>query len=274
MKKSFLAGMAMLIGASGFASSSQAQSANIDNRQFNPSAGCAKILLTQDRIELRMAGMWAFGYIARANDTTLVVTPKRIKSVIGLLTRACSKNTERKFNTLVEVLSLKLKEKASAKKTPSSGSGSGNVASSIYLDSARIVLRKFFEPNADYVALTAKLRPTDNDIRTVYAEPLASALIKRNNQLFKPGISIKPKANHQTFLVLLSTTRKLKQGHADLDKFPGGYKSVRKYFIKDVPIARFKFIKRGEKLGLAFDGLILVNRRWVLIPKPWRALKQ
>ncbi len=272
MKKSLLAGMAMLIGASGFASSGQAQSANIDNRQFNPSAGCAKILLTQDPIELRMAGMWAFGYIARANDTKLVVTPKRIKSVIGILTRACSKNTERKFNTLVEVLSLKLKEKAGAKKTPSSSSG--NVASNIYLDSARIVLRKFFEPNADYVALTAKLRPTDNDIRSVYAEPLASALIKRNNQLFKPGISIKPKPDQDTFLILLSTTRKLKQGHADLDKFPGGYKSVRKYFINDVPIARFKFIKRGEKLGLAFDGLILVNRRWVLIPKPWRALKQ
>ena len=33
------------------------------------------------------------------------------------------------------------------------------------------------------------------------------------------------------------------------------------------------FVEPGESLGLAFDGLIFVNGRWVLMPKPWRVLE-
>jgi hypothetical protein len=28
----------------------------------------------------------------------------------------------------------------------------------------------------------------------------------------------------------------------------------------------------ASRLGMAFDGLVHVNGRWVLMPKPWRAL--
>ena len=264
-----LTGLTMLASTVGTVASAQAQSSGLDTRQFNPSAKCSTILLTQDPIALRMTGMWAFGYIARANDSKLIVTPKKIKTVIKVLTKACAKKPNVKFDLLVEVLSLKLKDKKTAK-TPSQASPTSYDG---VLNSARGLLRKFFTPGADYVALTASLKPTAKDIRSVYAEPLASALVARNERMFKPGIAIRPKPEHETFLVLLSTTKKLQQGHADLNKFPGGYKKVRRYFIKNVPIARFKFVKRGEKLGLAFDGLMFVNGRWVLIPKPWRALK-
>ena len=33
-------------------------------------------------------------------------------------------------------------------------------------------------------------------------------------------------------------------------------------------------INQGETLGLAFDGLIFVNDRWVLMTKPWRSLPE
>ncbi|MGJ5620789.1 hypothetical protein [Sulfitobacter sp. MF3-043] len=56
------------------------------------------------------------------------------------------------------------------------------------------------------------------------------------------------------------------------DEFPGGYKDVLQYFKIDVPIVRFKFVQKGETLGLAFDGLIHVNGRWVTMPKPRRSL--
>ncbi len=265
-----LTGLTLLAGAVGFASTVQAQTTTrLDSRQFNPSAKCSSVLLTQDPIKLRMTGMWTFGYLARANDSTIIVTPKKIQTVINILTKACAKKPNVKFDSLVEVLSLKLKDKQAGKTSTQPRTSSNNVI----LNSARILLRKFFAPGTDYVALTASLKPTENDIRSVYAEPLASALVARNERMFKPGIAIRPKPEQETFLVLLSTTKKLQQGHADLNKFPGGYKKVRRYFIKNVPIARFKFVKRGEKLGLAFDGLIFVNGRWVLIPKPWRALK-
>jgi len=58
-----------------------------------------------------------------------------------------------------------------------------------------------------------------------------------------------------------------------LREFPGGYKQVRDRFLVDVPIARFKFVKSGESLGMAYDGLIFVNGRWVFMPKPWQGLE-
>ncbi len=270
MKKSLLASAAILLGIGSFITLAQAQSAvGSDSRQFDPSAQCSQILDTGNPTDLRMAAMWAFGYIARANDSTLVVTPKRIRSVVKLLSSACLKRRESRFNSLVEVLSLKLKEKNTSKTSGQSGNSGGGAI----LQSARELLAAFFKPGVNYAALTAVLKPTDEDIRSVYREPLASALIKRNKQMFKPGIAIRPKPEHNTFRLFLSTTKKLQQGSPDLREFPGGYEVVRKYFIKNVPIVRFRFVTKGKKLGLAFDGLIFVNGRWVLIPKPWRGLK-
>ena len=34
---------------------------------------------------------------------------------------------------------------------------------------------------------------------------------------------------------------------------------------------RFKFVKAGETIGMAFDGLAFVNGHWRIFPKPWRA---
>jgi hypothetical protein len=73
--------------------------------------------------------------------------------------------------------------------------------------------------------------------------------------------------------VVRATTAGLLAGDAVLSDFPGGYKDILPYMIGDHPIVRFKFITSGETLGLAFDGLVFVNDRWVLMPKPWRYLE-
>jgi hypothetical protein len=52
----------------------------------------------------------------------------------------------------------------------------------------------------------------------------------------------------------------------------GGYQQVLPYFNEGFPVGRFKFVKKGETLGLKFDGLTKVNGRWVLMPKPWESL--
>jgi hypothetical protein len=57
-----------------------------------------------------------------------------------------------------------------------------------------------------------------------------------------------------------------------LNEFPGGYKDVLAHMKPGIPIVRFKFVEPGKRLGMAFDGLVHVNGRWVLMPRPWRAL--
>jgi hypothetical protein len=134
------------------------------------------------------------------------------------------------------------------------------------------LVRKFLAPDADRRALTEALRPTEQDIRAVYGEPLASRLVATYAEMFKPGIEIGPKSGQDDIVYLLTTTAKLKEESLENSGFPGGYAKVVPLMIADVPIARFKFVKKGETLGMAFDGLIHVNGRWVLMPKPWRAL--
>ncbi len=52
--------------------------------------------------------------------------------------------------------------------------------------------------------------------------------------------------------------------------FPGGYKRVADKFKPGLTVYRWKYAKPGEKLGMAFDGLVHVNDHWVWFPKPWR----
>ncbi|MBV1864683.1 MAG: hypothetical protein KUG74_09625, partial [Rhodobacteraceae bacterium] len=139
--------------------------------------------------------------------------------------------------------------------------------------SPRELLLQFFEPDADRAALTAALKPNEADIRAVYGAPLAGKLVATYNAMFTPGVEIGPKPEHVELYSVLTTTGKLKSRAVALDAFPGGYKKVLPYFLGNQPIVRFKFVKLGETTGLAFDGLIFVNGRWVLMPKPWRAIE-
>ena len=138
----------------------------------------------------------------------------------------------------------------------------------------RELLQKFFDPNADRAALTMALKPTAKDIRTVYAEPLASDLIAMYDGMFKPGVTIGPKPEHSEIYSIETTTLKLRERPAIKDQFPGGYKKVLPYLQGNNVIIRFKFVKPGETMGLAYDGLIFVNGHWVLMPKPWRAVNK
>jgi hypothetical protein len=101
---------------------------------------------------------------------------------------------------------------------------------------------------------------------------LASSLIDAYDGLFVPGAVIRPKPGQTELLSIFTTTGALKRGDPVLAEFPGGYKDVLDYIVGDVPIARFKFVEPGEDLGLAFDGLVHVNGRWVFMPKPWNGL--
>ena len=52
--------------------------------------------------------------------------------------------------------------------------------------------------------------------------------------------------------------------------FPGGYRTVASKFNDGITVYRFKFVKPGETLGMAYDGLVYVNGHWRIFPKPWQ----
>ncbi len=275
-----------LIGAT--ISTAQAQ-----RLSFDPSVPCADLLLTGDAGDKTLSAFWASGYLAKTDGKKRVVDQVLIEGLYGVLKTVCQQAPEMSFQQTVDRFAM---AQIPAKPTPPPAAAPVQAAPVVQAApavvdkqptaqvaparpeqptiAARVMLQKFFDPNADRAALTAALKPTEADIRAVYSDPLANALITQYDSIFKPGIAIGPKPEHTDIYSIETTTQKLKNHDSALRKFPGGYKKVIPFIHGNNVIVRFKFVRAGETLGLAFDGLIFVNGRWVLMPKPWRAIKE
>ncbi len=134
------------------------------------------------------------------------------------------------------------------------------------------MLEDFVASGSPLAEFVKNLQPTNEEIKAVYKEPLASNLIKMYEKMYSSLDRLKKPADQNDVFIVFTTTVKLAQGGEILSKFPGGYGNAREYFSGDFPIVKFEFVKVGETDGFGFDGLIFVNDRWVLMPKPWRGL--
>lgn len=139
---------------------------------------------------------------------------------------------------------------------------------------AKDLLAQFLEPGADVEALTAALRPATADYAAVFVGDAAAKAEAGYKDPWDNGyMKLAPKAGQTELLLWAASSDDLKAGEGNAREFPGGYKSVVEHLEPGVIWYRFKFVKPGETLGLAFDGLVHVNGRWVLFPKPWRVLR-
>jgi hypothetical protein len=224
---------------------------------FEPLAPCTAMLSETSDIPQIAVGFWAFGFLDAATGKAHHITPDRLDRMMAELRDKCAASPGGRLYDIAAAI-------AAGEKS----------AEPAVADAGRALLRRFFDPAEDHGALTLSLKPAPEDVRAVYAEPLATSLIKGYEQMFQPGAVIEPKPEHKQLFTTFTTTGHLKAGDPVLDEFPGGYRDVLNYFVGDVPIAQFKFVAPGETLGLSFDGLIFVNDHWVFMPKPWRALPQ
>lgn len=221
---------------------------------FRPDDNCFEALIAASDADKSMIAAWGFGFLAAKQGDARPVDAQNNKTLLGNLIKACARDPSR---SLIELLD------SSRQKTAEVPGSEAH---------ARVMLMRFFEPNADLGALTAALKPSEADIRKVYHDPLAEKLVVNYGELFAAGTKFGPKPAQDTLLTVAATTGGLRSGNAVLREFPGGYAGILDYFKGDYPILRFKFVKSGETSGLAFDGLIYVNNHWVLMPKPWRYL--
>ena len=148
----------------------------------------------------------------------------------------------------------------------------GAIAKDLKQD-ARALLMQFLAKGADHAALTQSLRPSKRDIRTVYKAPLSRKLIKYYDERFSSGIPLAPEPFMNDVEIHLSSTGKLAASSRQPEEFPPEFRQIAKYVKKDVPIVQFRFFRKGNRLSLNINGLVYVNNHWVLMPKPWRALK-
>lgn len=158
----------------------------------------------------------------------------------------------------------KAKTKASAK-APTGPQGTQ--------EEARQLLEELAKPNVDHKALTAKLRPQPADFAVLFVAESATKAREAYEKAWSDPKMVIEHAPDQTDLKLFGAkVEELDKGQGEANEFPGGYKKVIKQFRPGLTIYAWRFVRPGEKIGTAYDGLVFVNGHFVWLPKPWKAL--
>lgn len=142
-------------------------------------------------------------------------------------------------------------------------------------EGARALLALFVKPEADWNALTSALRPRKMDIEAIWTEPAAAHYAKTYIAQFDNGLTVGTKPGQTEVICNFMNTDDVIAWTDEAYKIlPGGYQKVKQWLKPGLPIVRFKFVEKGETLGMAYDGLYYVNERWVLMSNPWRNMPQ
>ncbi len=81
------------------------------------------------------------------------------------------------------------------------------------------------------------------------------------------------RGSQQTELRLwIATARDLQEANDAAQFFPGGYADIAHFLKPETVWVHWKYVAPGAGSGMAYDGLVWINDRWVFFPKPFRAL--
>ena len=128
--------------------------------------------------------------------------------------------------------------------------------------------------SSDARGMTLALKPSSDDYKAVFVGDAAAKAEAGYDKIWSDPKAVISAAPTNTELTLAkATTEELQSwtGAAATD-FPGGYKRVADKLKPGLTVYRWKYVKPGERLGMAYDGLVHVNGHWVWFPKSWRML--
>lgn len=137
-------------------------------------------------------------------------------------------------------------------------------------------LKKFMgefikDGGANAEKLSLLLRPTAEDFAAVFEGELAKKAEETYKEPWEKGLlalKTKPAQTEITLLAVTSEDLKAKSGKST--EFPGGWLEVAPNLKAGLTIYLVRFTEPGKERGMRFDGLVYVNERWRIFPKPWR----
>lgn len=130
------------------------------------------------------------------------------------------------------------------------------------------LLLPFLQPGVDVTALTAALRPDPDHHARVFDASIADKMREMYDEVWEmePRITHKP---HQTgLLVAACPSEAFVAGNPLMAAFPAGYAGAAPLLVPGRIWACWKFVAPGERLGMAYDGLVKLDR-WVWFPRAW-----
>ncbi len=144
-------------------------------------------------------------------------------------------------------------------------------------DGARALIGEFMKPCANLKKLTMELRPTKEDYRAFYADETSAdrAEVFFDKLWNSEDAVVAPKDGQNELKLFSATIEDLKNDSGESSEFATSFRSLAATdnLRPAQTVYAFKFIKPGESVGMAFEGLTHINGRWRLFPKPWRSME-
>jgi hypothetical protein len=121
-------------------------------------------------------------------------------------------------------------------------------------------------------ARVATLAPRADDCARVFRSDAVPRARDVYDALWATRPAFGPRPGQTELAVHVAAAEDFHGRSARARPFPGGYVRVAPLLRAGVVWVCWRFVAAGERLGLAFDGLVRLDERWVWFPKPWRAL--
>jgi len=128
--------------------------------------------------------------------------------------------------------------------------------------------------SSDKAGMVAKMKPTKADLEALFDPSAVETMSAYVDKVYGSIGDIGMKPEQTEVLFNMAATEDFLNATDAAKKFPGGYARLAPKLKPGVIWYAWKYVKPGETLGMAFDGLAHVNSRWVWIPKPFRAISE
>jgi hypothetical protein len=122
--------------------------------------------------------------------------------------------------------------------------------------------------------LTAQLRPRPGDAERVFVPEVAKATSEAYEKLWTITPPRIARASSGSRIAChLSPAGMLAEPNLLSREFSGGWRAVASLLQPQRVWAAWKVIELGKAAGMAYDGLVWVDDRWVWYPKPYRVMR-
>jgi hypothetical protein len=117
------------------------------------------------------------------------------------------------------------------------------------------------------------MRPRAEDFARVFRADVAGAVRAAYEELWRDPPRMKRlESGELTLKVDAAPAGMLSEDNELSRHFPGGYRALAPYLLSDRIWFVWRYLQAGDEAGMRYDGVVMIDDRWVWFPKPYRVV--
>ncbi len=114
------------------------------------------------------------------------------------------------------------------------------------------------------------MKPSDEDVARVFRPPLLDPARALYAALWSNPPPLRGKPGQTQVWIRTALTEDFVAWNRAGQEFPGGYRKLAPHLAPGLAWVAWKYVAPGDFTGLSFDGMVLLDDRFVWFPQPWR----